>query len=380
MKPIRQLTPEQESRLSAHGNKWVDSTLSTHALNRTRVEEILQALYQEQGWAHPRVVWCGSPHDPQMQHAMADPASRMPMETVRDSLQRELKNLVRHAIHRSARFKIQDTLARQVHLSIGHVVAEGIPCDWLDGLTRYLWLPDLDDPPLLNALGPHDAIWLSTGDFMAHGLQLFQPPPRMLRLTALQRLIGWAVLQKDVCWVSERPQECHQIQEASGRLQLHRSDGPAMQYRNGDATWWIRGVRVNEQIVIRPETLLPRNIQAERNAEVRRVMIDRFGRDRYLRESGARLIDECPTDHPIKGLRTAKLWATGDDIWLDLLTSTSKSDGSSKRHVLPIDGSVYGGRAGRECLAAVASTWRKRFDSSKAAFLRPEHYSPANEA
>lgn len=380
MKKLKQLSPEQDAQLADHIQKWSAVALSTQSSARRDVENTIEATYLALGLKAPRMVWCGSPHKPEFQQAMAKEASRRMMDTVRTCLQRELKHLFKHTIHRSARFKIQDQLSRHIHLAIGSVVAEGIPSDWLFGNTRWLWLPDLDDESLKGALGPHDTMWLSGFDFMSANCGLFDPPSRMTSLMQLVRTVGWAVLQEDTCWISERPLECHQRLQTSGRMQLHRNDGPAMLYRDGHATWWINCVQVNEQIVMQPNKLPPAAIRSERNAEVRRVMIDRFGRERYLREADAKLIDACPADHPIKGLQTAKLWATGDDIWLDVLNSTLEFDGSAKRYLMPIDGSFYGGRAGRECLAAVASTWRKRADRFQSVFASPEGYSPVLEA
>jgi hypothetical protein len=76
-------------------------------------------------------------------------------------LQSELKNRVKHSLHRGPRFKIQDQLVRHIHLAISNLVAEGAHSDWLEGFTRMLWVPDLDDPALQRVLGPHDALWLS---------------------------------------------------------------------------------------------------------------------------------------------------------------------------------------------------------------------------
>jgi hypothetical protein len=106
---------------------------------------------------------------------------------------------------------------------------------------------------------------------------------------------------------------------------------------------------------------------------------ERYGYERYLRESDARLIDSA-NDHALKGLRTAKLWDINGITMLDVLNSTPEPDGTTKRYVIPVDGSLYGGRAGRELIAASASTWRKRGDKTQLAFARPEDYAPAFES
>jgi hypothetical protein len=33
---------------------------------------------------------------------------------------------------------------------------------------------------------------------------------------------------------------------------LHRADGPAIEYSNGDKSWYLKGVKVTEQAVMKP--------------------------------------------------------------------------------------------------------------------------------
>jgi hypothetical protein len=59
----------------------------------------------------------------------------------------------------------------------------------------------------------------------------------------------------------------------------------------GIAIRW-RGVSIDERIAFRPQTLDVREILAESNAERRRVMMERFGLDRFMREAGAQVLDQ----------------------------------------------------------------------------------------
>lgn len=53
-----------------------------------------------------------------------------------------------------------------------------------------------------------------------------------------------------------------------------------------------RGVPVSERVAFRPETLHIDEILAERNAEVRRVMVERFGFERFMLEARAEVLDK----------------------------------------------------------------------------------------
>ncbi|MGD9680371.1 MAG: DUF6745 domain-containing protein [Candidatus Obscuribacterales bacterium] len=72
---------------------------------------------------------------------------------------------------------------------------------------------------------------------------------------------------------------------------LHCEDGPALSFQDGQAIHFIHGVVVPETVVTEPGSLTVELIEAETNVEVRRIMIERFGLERYIEESGAVLID-----------------------------------------------------------------------------------------
>jgi hypothetical protein len=231
-----------------------------------------------------------------------------------------------------------------------------------------------------SVYGAHDANWLAFYAFFAEQCGLTKETEKLSGLWELAQSAGWALPHKNICWVSERHSVLHQERLPNGRFQLHCETGPAVAYPDVWQLFYVHGVRVTEKIVMRPHELTLQEINTEANAEVRRIMIERYGYEKYLRESDAKLVDSCPADHAIKGLQDAKLWAIGDVILLDVLNSTPEPDGSTRRYVLPIDAERYDGRAGRECLAATVSTWRKRGDPTQLAFARPEDYQPAFES
>lgn len=59
----------------------------------------------------------------------------------------------------------------------------------------------------------------------------------------------------------------------------------------GAALKW-RGVRIDERIAFHPEQLSAAETLAEKNAERRRVMIERMGYARFAKEAGAKVLDE----------------------------------------------------------------------------------------
>lgn len=190
---------------------------------------------------------------------------------------------------------------------------------------------------------------------------------------------GFRVMHEEFCIVSDFPE----LLLKDDRHRPHCDTGPSHRWRDGWELWHVHGVRVTEQIVMRPETLTVEQIDEESNAEVRRIMLDRFGLERYMRESNAKVVASIGPDHPVIGLRYSKLLRREiqDDepiFTLDMLNSTPEPDGSVKRYMIRIDPRAYNGTAARDCLAAMASTYRMADGSL--VFRSPSDYAPEFES
>ena len=99
--------------------------------------------------------------------------------------------------------------------------------------------------------------------------------------------VNYIWLNSHFTMVCARPTEIHR--DDQGRL--HNENGLAIKYLDGWGLYVINGVTVNEQIVLRPETLTINQIQKESNQEKRRIMIERFGVDKYLQAINATIVD-----------------------------------------------------------------------------------------
>lgn len=133
--------------------------------------------------------------------------------------------------------------------------------------------------------GQHEASWMSFYDFMQTELKI--DCSLLEGLMGLTINCGWWYPHSDFVIFVKRHSEVH----FNDRNVAHNDNGPAISYEDGTKIWIINGVRVNEQVVMRPETLTATQINKEKNTEVRSVMIDRFGWPKYLRETGAKLLD-----------------------------------------------------------------------------------------
>lgn len=108
---------------------------------------------------------------------------------------------------------------------------------------------------------------------------------------------------------------------------------PAVKYSDGSEDFYWHGVKIPEFIARRPEEISVDLIEAEDNAEIRRVMIERYGLQRYMKDCGAVRIhkDEC-------GELFKKNMGQGEEamVFVKVKNSTPEPDGSIKDYFLRV--------------------------------------------
>ncbi|WP_314411818.1 DUF6745 domain-containing protein [Streptomyces kroppenstedtii] len=180
------------------------------------------------------------------------------------------------------------------------------------------------------ALGQHDAAWLCAFD-SADGSPLDG-------LAAVARHAGWWWPYEKAAVISERPLTLHR--DEAGRLD--RGDGPALGYADGFELYAWRGMPVPRDFLHELTRLTPERIRGEENAELRRVMLEFYGYDRYLDESGA---------VPVHRDETGVLWRVqlvGDEdvVMVEVVNSTPEPDGTSRTYWLRVPPSTRTAREG----------------------------------
>lgn len=223
----------------------------------------------------------------------------------------------------------------------------------------------------------YDAYLSSARDVLGLRLQIYEKYESWERSA---KLGGFRWMHPKFCMVCDFPDVL--LRDEQNRP--HCDTGPSHRWSDGWSLYFVHGVRVPEFVIERPHEITAGLIERESNAEVRRVMLDKFGRARYMRESGATLVDSLPDNYFLKGLQGAKLYRKerADDeplVMLEMNNSTPEPDGSIKQYMLQIDPSAYNGEAAKQCHAAMASTWRYE-NSGELVFKRPQDYRPGVES
>ena len=177
-------------------------------------------------------------------------------------------------------------------------------------------------------LGQHDAPWLSLIDALGHLGTPGHPGAALAGMAEVARTAGWWWPYERLAIVSERPVELHQ----DDQNRLHRGDGPALVYGDGFALHAWHGTPLPQEFVESLADLNPERIRAESNIELRRIMLEIFGYDRYLAETGAKPVNRSefgtlwrivlPNDEPI--------------LMVEVTNSTPEPDGTYRTYFLRV--------------------------------------------
>ena len=317
---------------------WRAVVAATGPGDRARAEAGVRLAYQRAGLREPgRIVWARSPLEAVrlLSGGPAEDGQALPPTgpSVRDAVRTRPVAAERARLHtrlgptgwsdhwRTAGADLWETTRLLVD-RVRTGIVEALAPDDRKAETRIRLL-------LLDAvLGQHDVAWLSALD-TASGLD---------GLTEVARTAGWWWPYENVTIITERPTQLHR--DEAGRLD--RGDGPALAYSDGFALHAWRGLPVPGEFLDRLSTLTPQLIRAEENAELRRVMLEFYGYDRYLEESGAQ---------PVHRDETGVLWRielTGDEdaVMVEVVNSTPEPDGTSRTYWLRVPPTTRTAREG----------------------------------
>ena len=326
------------------------------------VRRLVPAVYREVGLEPPEsVITLDSPRAGLLAAATTTATSKSKPHDVRDQLDHragrhvsgEVRPHVRDLVWACVREEVEEQIRRQVSDRIRAELRDQFP-----HLLSNIWGV---------GLGLHDAPWLASYDFFSRigleRLSLVAPLMELARAGA-----GWWWAFSKVAIVTSAPCVLNRDEEH----RLHCDHGPALAYPDGWAIWMIHGVRVAERVITAPQTLSVEEFAYEPNLAVRRVMLERFGYERFIQEAGLepvqadcfgrlyRLDPQCfgSPNRPNLG------YATEPIALVEVVNATPEPDGGRRRYFLCVPPTT------RTAHEAVAWTFG----------LRPRGYRPNAES
>ncbi|MES9508871.1 DUF6745 domain-containing protein [Streptomyces sp. NPDC000609] len=301
-------------------DSWRAVAAATGAADRSAAEDGLRLAYRSAGLAEPeRIVWVDSPRAAvaaveklvDAGRSVRDEIRTRPWAQERRRMYDELGPAGWSALWSATGAQLWETTA-----ALAERIRAGVVADLSE---RPEDASDVRLVLLDAVLGQHDAAWLAAFDGRGD---------RLDGLAEVARHAGWWWPYERAVVISERPEALHR--DEAGRLD--RGDGPALAYRDGFALHAWRGMPVPAEFLAELNSLAPKRIREEENAELRRVMLEFYGYDRYLTESGA---------EPVHRDETGVLWRIaldGDEdvVMVEVVNSTPEPDGTHRVYWLRV--------------------------------------------
>ena len=376
------LTEDEKDRLKLHTEKWIKRAFRTEPINKDKITDAIHRLYAAAGLKQPRVIVVPSPLVMAVAGGFA--AAILNRRAATDAATRAATYDATSALTSAA-----TSAATRAATSAATDAATSLPKGWATKIADEFAKGDafLKEVMLNSARswhGPYQGgnMWASWVCYLSAfrdvlGLDI----PAHEKFSAYEDAAiegGFRWMAPDFCMVSDFP-ELLTIDEGN---RPHGENGPSHRWRDGFELYFWHGVRIDEEyrwIITNPESITPDKIDREPNQELKRVMLERFTAERYIREGGARLIHEEKLKGVLKvkgeGFKnpTTELYKkpiAGTDIemtFVRVINSTPEPDGEWKEYWLevapdlrPIDphtGELFGKAQELTGWNAIASTW-----------------------
>lgn len=214
--------------------------------------------------------------------------------------------------------------------------------------------PTKDDNPLYVRI--QQSQYGNTG-YVVCGRRFSEPGAGKIWYPLVEEILE-LVPKKSIPVVLEKPLEVH----INDNEQLHNPEGPAILWRDGTRDYYFNGVRVTQRFIEQEPTL--DYIRRQRNQERRRVLIERYGEEKFLKDVRATLRSKDKYGKlwviPSNGAR----WNREDEVFVEVTNSTPEPDGSYRKFFIRVPPTTQTPRQ--------AISWSFKMPGAKGGKYRPK--------
>jgi hypothetical protein len=274
---IQELTEQQKAKFPEYVEKWTGVGLSTEPADRKRAENGIRQAYKNQGLKPPKnIIWTGSPYASGIFVFINRLAEGM---ITGENATPEIK----------AKVEEIDRLAKQQEV----IDMTGI-LDWWKTISPTSYNEEkkkeiIKESVSNSGYGQHDADDMAFFSFFRNECGLITETEKYVTgIGEIVQSAGWWIPYENACIVCER--YCELYRDEDG--QLHNENKMALKYPDGWGLYMVHGVRIPDYIIENPNEITVEKIKDENNVEIRRIMLDKFGWERYLLETNAKIIDK----------------------------------------------------------------------------------------
>lgn len=310
------LTPEQAASADQFAQERIAAMLSTAAIDEREAEEHLRAAYRVAGLKQQkpvRIRWFDSPVafaltlfsneggsvKKSLRQRVWPGVQESVCRRVRDRVEDRVRDRVEDRVSHSVRDRVEDRVENSMRGFLEGGVSHGV-WDLLEDRVRNFLNKDIDpledidvvesrvqnllEMCVQNLLGAyHHAGWLSSSRFFH---ELFEEN-NLIHLALFNEMVSGYYLESKQAWLVRKPIRLER--DAQGRL--HSADGMCLHYWDGQGLYAWHGTRCEEKLILHPEQITREEWMNERDLEIRHIMEERIGNERFIEMLGSRCID-----------------------------------------------------------------------------------------
>lgn len=307
-KEITELTEEQRAAMPGWVDKWVANGLSTEPADFDKAEKAAVACYNLIGKPAPTIrLHMGSPYAAIVGGCLSSVYYQQHQKPVPN-----LHEIVGRNIRRE-KFSLKKDYGVDVNITN---LNDYIKTNWYNYRGANLW-----------------SSWIAYVTYFRDICNWENPALENFKLDeTISTNCGLVWFSEECVALSDRPKSI--VRDNGNRL--HNDVGKALEYHDGWGVYSWHGYRIPEdkEWIIETKNLLnPNVIEKETNAELRRIMLEIYGFENYLKERGATLIAE----DEIHGQKRRLLDITVNNEPIrvvEVVNGTVEPDGSRRKFVI----------------------------------------------
>ena len=266
------ITPEHKTLIEAGRHKWETLAKPTQLIDSKKAASAVKAAYNALGFGVPEIIFCNSPTEALSQFKLKTYED----EIWHDGLEQQVINALRPLI-------LSIKLRRQ--FSEGPIVWEEQVCRKMKRDLSYWHLSSatVTRTYLVDAL--------ALIDFYIFSLGIVFRPEFLKVVESMKQLLaecGWIFMFHNVCYVCSRPTQL----SLDSEYRLHAEGESAIAFADGYSLYFHHGVILPEKYgQIHPDLWQAQWLLEERNAELKRILIQKIGYDRICKQLQAVELD-----------------------------------------------------------------------------------------
>jgi hypothetical protein len=364
-KKLYSLTEEHRAQLKPWTDKWIKNAMSTEPMSDGEKDICRQAVresYAAAGKKEPRVIFVPSPFVARFSAGFAAAIwwlRKNPKSDISTNFTRAANAATHEAIRQATDDATSLATSQATNTAVYAATHDAIRLADSD-LSKWYVIPGLSKIVSFGAAltgnifpmkcaqqswrfyqgGNQWSSWSAYLSFFRHIVKLELDWSKWDSWEQLSLHSGWRFVHEEFCIISDRPKTL--LVDSENRP--HCLTGPFCEWRDGTKLYSVHGVRVPAWIIKEKQSITPAKIDSEQNSEVRRVMMDLFGQERYIRESGVRATQE--DDYGILYRKEI----SGDEalVMVKVVNSTPEPDGSFKDYWIRVPPGI---KSAREAVA-----------------------------